>query len=121
LTIGAIPVTGVAIPHAEHCSYCKLRQLRLSIRGARHRTRMHGFRGGWLEGGDARPIQDAMSMSAISGASQSAPSSRNDKVDLAAVAVAKALRVQRQQAEGMISLIQQATSGDVGRHISVRA
>jgi hypothetical protein len=74
-----------------------------------------------LKASDGRPIPDAMSMSAISGASQNAPSSRNDKVDLAAVAVAKALRVQRQQAEGMISLIQQATTGgDVGRHISVR-
>jgi hypothetical protein len=64
-----------------------------------------------------------MSMSPISGVSApAASSSKNDKVDLAAVAVSKALRVQRQQAEAMISLIQQATaSGDVGRHISVRA
>lgn len=62
-----------------------------------------------------------MSMSAISGVSSAAPGPKNDKVELAAVAVAKALRVQRQQAEGMIGLIQQATAaGDIGRHISVR-
>jgi hypothetical protein len=61
-----------------------------------------------------------MSVSAISGAS-SAPSTKFDPAELAVAATAKALRVQRQQADAMISLIQQATpSGDVGRHISVR-
>lgn len=63
-----------------------------------------------------------MSVSAISGAS-GAPAPKFDPAELAMAAAAKALRVQRQQADAMVSLIQQGVtpSGDVGRNFSARA
>ena len=61
-----------------------------------------------------------MSVSAISSGS-SAPSTKVDPAELAVAAAAKVLRIHRQQADAVISLIQQATpSGDVGRIFSVR-
>lgn len=61
-------------------------------------------------------------MSAIARAGAASHTPATDQADLAALAVSKALRVQRQQADAMISLIQQATStADIGRVISVRA
>lgn len=48
-------------------------------------------------------------------------SGQNDKAELAILAAAKSLRVQRQQAAAMVGLIEQSSVGDVGRNISVRA
>jgi len=62
-----------------------------------------------------------MSVSGIPrSASEGSP--RNDKVDLATVAAAKTLRMQRDQAAAMVTLIEQAsTASGTGRIISVRA
>lgn len=64
-----------------------------------------------------------MTTSVASGAPRAA-SPGEQRVELATLAVSKALRVQRAQADAMVSLIEGAGGGshpDVGRVISVRA
>jgi hypothetical protein len=57
---------------------------------------------------------------AVSPESISNASSQKDKAELAILAAATALRVQRQQADALVGLIEQA-GDDKGRYISVRA
>lgn len=61
---------------------------------------------------------DRMTTSGVSGAA----SGGSARAELAVIAMAKTLSVQRAQADAMVALIQQAAAGsDVGRIISVRA
>jgi hypothetical protein len=63
-----------------------------------------------------------MSVSAVAQGSATGSSSAPGKVDRAALAVSKALRMQREQADALVNLIDQAGAGsEKGRYISVRA